>query len=317
MGAHHQNGVAEACIKVSTLGVCTLLLHAQRLWPEAIITMLWPFALLEFIWTQNHYNFDKTGKSPYMKFALIDLRPSLGDQHPLGCAVYVLESKLHNDFKGLPKWEPCLHLGIYLGHSPVHAGSVALLLNPGTGHVSPQYHLAFDDNFTTVSNMRDGSIPSNWKELVENSSFSSTEEQFSLADVWLREIALSPDNLDSAPLLPSVNPRLQVSKGASAAPAPPEVFEGARNVEFSAPDGLIPDLPLASKGDPTLLLCTPVCEGVALQMPPMINLAWRLQDCVGLLAYVRGQLRQRRLIKPRKCLCFLNTVSLVCLVVVV
>ena len=72
--------------------------------------------------------------------------------------------------------------------------------------------------------MRDGSIPSNWKEMVENSSFSSTEEQFLLADVWLRKNALSPDDPDSAPLLPAVNPRLQVSEGASAAPAPPEIF---------------------------------------------------------------------------------------------
>ena len=39
VGAHHQNGIAEACVKVSTLGARTLLLHAQRLWPEAIITM--------------------------------------------------------------------------------------------------------------------------------------------------------------------------------------------------------------------------------------------------------------------------------------
>ena len=43
-------------------------------------------------------------------------------------------------------------------------------------------------------------------------------------------------------------------------------------MEFSAPDGLTPDLPLASKGDPTLPICTPVCEGDALHMSPMINL---------------------------------------------
>ena len=49
MGALHQNGVAEACIKVSTLGARTLLLHAQCLWPEAITTMLWLFALLDLI----------------------------------------------------------------------------------------------------------------------------------------------------------------------------------------------------------------------------------------------------------------------------
>ena len=34
--------------------------------------------------------------------------------------------------------------GIYLGHSPYHIGSVALVLNPETGHVSPQFHVVFD-----------------------------------------------------------------------------------------------------------------------------------------------------------------------------
>ena len=31
-----------------------------------------------------------------------------------------------------------------------HARSVALVLNPRTGHVSPQFHLKFDDFFETV-----------------------------------------------------------------------------------------------------------------------------------------------------------------------
>ena len=60
-----------------------------------------------------------------------------------------------------PKWDPRSRVGIYLGHSPTHAGSVALVLNPKTLYVSPQYHVVFDDHFTTVPSMRDGSIPDN------------------------------------------------------------------------------------------------------------------------------------------------------------
>ncbi|KAL7464776.1 hypothetical protein ACHAXS_005110 [Conticribra weissflogii] len=44
VGAHHQNGVVERAIKSLTLISRTLLLHAQRHWPEYITTMLWPFA---------------------------------------------------------------------------------------------------------------------------------------------------------------------------------------------------------------------------------------------------------------------------------
>ena len=48
---------------------------------------------------------------------------------------------------GPSKWEQRARIGIYLGHSPFHAGSVALVLNPRTGLVSPQFHVVFDDNF--------------------------------------------------------------------------------------------------------------------------------------------------------------------------
>ena len=39
---------------------------------------------------------------------------------------------------------------MYLGPSPNHARSIALVLYPRTGHVSPQFHIKFDDFFETV-----------------------------------------------------------------------------------------------------------------------------------------------------------------------
>ena len=52
----------------------------------------------------------------------------------------------------MPKWKQRARLGIYLGPSPSHACTVALILNPRTGHVSPQFHVKFDDFFETVGN---------------------------------------------------------------------------------------------------------------------------------------------------------------------
>ena len=63
---------------------------------------------------------------------------------------------------GPPKWDPRARLGMYLGHSPSHAGSVALVLNLRTGLVSPQYHVVIDDDFLTVPSLRAGTVPSNW-----------------------------------------------------------------------------------------------------------------------------------------------------------
>ncbi len=45
VGSHHQNGIAERKIKEITLGAQTLLLHAKRMLPEYILTILWPFSL--------------------------------------------------------------------------------------------------------------------------------------------------------------------------------------------------------------------------------------------------------------------------------
>ncbi|KAL7447818.1 hypothetical protein ACHAXS_000095, partial [Conticribra weissflogii] len=128
VGAHHQNGVVERAIKSLTLISRTLLLHAQRHWPEYITTMLWPFALKAAQDRMNQWHVNLDGKTP----------------------------------EGVPKWEPRARLGIYVGCSPNHAGNVALVLNPKTGLVSPQFHVVFDDEFTTVPHLRKGTVPPNW-----------------------------------------------------------------------------------------------------------------------------------------------------------
>jgi hypothetical protein len=54
----------------------------------------------------------------------------------------------------IPKWEPWAQMGLYVGRSPSHAANVALLFNPHTGHVSLQFHVIFDNDFTTVPYLR-------------------------------------------------------------------------------------------------------------------------------------------------------------------
>ena len=72
----------------------------------------------------------------------------LRDFHTFECPCYILDSRLQTNPKGVPKWEPRERLGIYLGRSPAHAANVALVLNPNTGLVYPQFHVVFDENFT-------------------------------------------------------------------------------------------------------------------------------------------------------------------------
>jgi hypothetical protein len=103
--------------------------------------------------------------------------------HPFGCPVYVLDARLQNGNK-IPRWEPRSRVGVYLGHSPYHAQSVALVLNLSTGHVSPQYHLVFDDNFTTVPSLKLGTVPTNWPDLYSNNRELVTDENFTLSPDW-------------------------------------------------------------------------------------------------------------------------------------
>eukprot|EP00978_Attheya_sp_CCMP212_P006292 scaffold14257_cov69-Attheya_sp.AAC.1 len=182
VGAHHQNGIAESWVKQFTLKGRTLLLHAKRHWPEAITTMLWPFALKAAVKSHNDFYLHQDNKTPIEKFTGADgLDSAIRDRHTWGCPVFVLDSRLQSGAGTAPKWEPRSRTGVYLGHSPFHAGSVALVLNTATGHVSPQYHVVFDDDFTTVASMRTGIIPSNWADLVSRSSELATDEQFDLA----------------------------------------------------------------------------------------------------------------------------------------
>ena len=55
--------------------------------------------------------------------------------------------------------EPRARTGVYLGHSPLHAGSVDILLKTITGNVSPQYHVAFEDTLSTLEHMRRDTVP--------------------------------------------------------------------------------------------------------------------------------------------------------------
>jgi hypothetical protein len=111
------------------------------------------------------------------------------------CPFYVLDSRLHNVGSiGLPKWEPRSNICIYLGHSLFHAGSVGLVYNPSTGHVSPQNHVVFDNDFTMVPYMEAGTIPPHWSDLLQFSLELASKQAFNLAQAWLGLIGL--DNTD-------------------------------------------------------------------------------------------------------------------------
>ena len=50
----------------------------------------------------------------------------------------------------IPKWAPRSRCGITLNFSRLHSTLVGLILNPASGVISFQFHVVFDDLFSTV-----------------------------------------------------------------------------------------------------------------------------------------------------------------------
>jgi hypothetical protein len=171
IGSHHQNGTAERKIKDITLGGQTLLLHAKCMFPEYISTILWPFAVKCYKDRLNNLVHCADGCTPYETLASLDAAPiNTSIFHTFGCPCYVLDHRLQSGTGRIPKWEPRTRIGIYVGQLPSHASNVTLILNPRTRHVLPQFHVVYNDDFTTVPYLRTATVPPHRAELVRASS---------------------------------------------------------------------------------------------------------------------------------------------------
>jgi hypothetical protein len=83
----------------------------------------------------------------------ISVHPKTNHFHPFGNPICILSTPLQAH-QSQPKWDNLTRVGCYLGNCPQHATSVHLIPHPKTGHVSPQFHFEFDDNFDTLANLQ-------------------------------------------------------------------------------------------------------------------------------------------------------------------
>ena len=102
---------------------------------------------------------DKNGLSPMDKLSTVKNSIKFSNSHVFGCSCCVIpaKSQYHNS---MPRWNEDVRVGDCLGRSKNHASNVSLTLNLQTGHVSPQFHVVFDDDFETVDSLRKGTEPS-------------------------------------------------------------------------------------------------------------------------------------------------------------
>ena len=150
------------------------MLHAAIHWPEVADTSLWPMAVNHAVYLYNHVPNELTGLAPIDIFTHTHWTQSkFHDLHVWGCPVYVLDSTITNG-KKLPHWKPHSCHSINMGHSPMHASTVRLVLNPAMGAITTAFHIIFDDWFATVTLTMD-SLPdfnsAEWNKMFGESTY--------------------------------------------------------------------------------------------------------------------------------------------------
>ena len=136
---------------------CTSILDAKMRWSRAITTELWPYALRHCNYAHMqtpHRSGKHGGRSPLEIFLEAQVQPNVKHFHPYD-VLFTFYTKT---------WLPRSRCGIYFGFSPNHSRSVALILNPQTGLVSPQFHVKFDDLFETTDYPQNTQLdPAEWQ----------------------------------------------------------------------------------------------------------------------------------------------------------
>jgi hypothetical protein len=268
VGAHHQNGVAERAIQTVTNMARANMLHATLHWPDRSFIDLWPLAMNYAVWVYNKLPQHGAGLSPEELFSGIKCsRSNLPRAHVFGCPVYILDPRLQ-DGKKIPEWESRARHGIFVGFSPHHSTSVPLILNPRTQHISPQFHVIFDDAFTTVPSLTSESERDHRFELLFSTSRECYIDPSDIApnselldDHWLSPSDLATRNLQRQEALARSTPCLGSPTPSQSEGVPP-------NHTVPPPSTPLP-VPMVSESDlPPPLPNPPVPEGVPVTTNP-------------------------------------------------
>jgi len=163
VNAHWQNGIAERRIRDLQEAATTMLLYAQRRWPDAIDRALWPYAMRHANNISNNTPMKGQQHSPIELFSSVKIAPQLRHFHHFGAPAYVLKKEIQQGQKAT-KWKGKARVGIYLGQSTQHSRTIMLILSLQSANVSPQFHCQVDDTFASVTGTNANLIPkSEWQ----------------------------------------------------------------------------------------------------------------------------------------------------------
>ena len=167
VGAHHHNGMAERGIRTISTAARAMLIHAMIHWPDNISLDLWPFAIKYAVYIWNRIPNDSELSPLELFYNTKSDHQQLRASKFWGCPAYVLDPRIQ-DGKKIPRWNPRSKLGQFLGRSDEHASSVGLIRNLKTNAVSAQFHVVYDNHFSTMSsslNEDNVAVPANFHNL--------------------------------------------------------------------------------------------------------------------------------------------------------
>ena len=190
--AHHQNGVAERSIRTVSNMARAMLLHSAAHWKSGVDSSLWPMAVTYAVYIYNNTpNAQNLCPADLFTGSTVP-RHRLRDLHTWGCPVYILDPALQAGQK-LPRWSPRSRRGVFVGLSTIHSSEVPLVLNLQTGSITTQYHVVFDDRYSTVASLGEHEDPPpDWEDLcLENTLYVPTDTTpdtpLHLHDDWLTD----------------------------------------------------------------------------------------------------------------------------------
>ena len=172
-GAAHQNCVAERGIQTVIQMDRTMLIHSYMCSPQGTITDdIWPMDIDHAVWLYNRIpckdyvmlTYKLWGRSSFLSRKNI-----IPTCHTWGAPAYLLQPKVQKGGYHIPKWTPHSHCGIFLEFIRLHSTMVGLIIILHTRSIYPQFHVVFNDMFTTVASAHNEEVlPQIWTKMITN-----------------------------------------------------------------------------------------------------------------------------------------------------
>jgi hypothetical protein len=152
-------------------------------WPDIVTKEFWPFAVRHACTFHNASIWQDLGKSPHHLFTGNIAPWKLEDFHVFGSPAFILDKRLQ-DGDSLPKWKAQSWLGIYVGLFLLHSSNVPVIYNPLTMHISPQFHVVHDDQFTTISTDSSKLTDTLYSSLLQKPTWQHSDNYATIDDLY-------------------------------------------------------------------------------------------------------------------------------------